>query len=85
MRLDMLLGKDGTTRCDLTHQRQAHLITQGVFQLNTTRCPGYEIQHTFALQSSEVFLSGVRRLEAELSGDLSARRRHTSFIDNVLN
>ena len=46
---------------------------------------GHQLQYAFALQRSQMFLRGIGRLETKLSGDLGARRRHTGFIDKILN
>ena len=85
MRLDVLLGENGAAGRDPTHERQTHLLAQGILELDATRSSRNEFQDTFFLQRTEVFLGRVGRPETELTRDLGTRRRHPGFGDKLLN
>jgi hypothetical protein len=72
MCLDMFLGEDGAACCNPADERQSHLLTQGVLELNTPRGTGYEFQCALPLQRPQMFLGGIGRLETEFTRDLGA-------------
>src|SRR5882672_2796550 len=80
----MLFGQDGTAGGDTSNQRQSQLFAQNVLELNAARSAGDEIDDPLALQSAEMFLGGIRRLEAQRARDFGARGRHSAFYDGVL-
>src|ERR1700691_109610 len=81
----MLLGQDRPAGGDPADERQAQLLAQDVLELDAARGAGDEIDGALALQGAQVFLGGIRRLEAEGTRDLGTRGRHAAFCNGGLN
>src|SRR4051794_35117153 len=58
----MLLREHGPAGCNSTNQRQAHLLTKRVFQLDAARGAGQQVEHTL--------LCSARRCSSAAFGDL---------------
>ena len=85
MRLDVFLRENRVTGRNLADERQAHLLTQRVLELDAARGARQEFEHALALQGPQVFFSGIGRLEPELPGNFGARRWHAGFGNKLLN
>ena len=82
--LDVFLGEDGTARGDAADERQAHLLAQGILELDAARGTGQQRDDALARQRAQVLLGGVGGTEAELIGDFLAGGRHAGFLDRAL-
>lgn len=73
----MLLREDRRAGCDAADDRQCILFDSGVEtgDADAARGAGGHFDSALAGQRFEVFLGGVRRLEAKLLGDLRAGGR----------
>src|SRR5579863_6716272 len=83
-RLEVLLGKNGLTGGHPADERQAHLLADGVLELDAARGAGHQGDDSLAGQGPQMLLGRVGRAETELVRDLGARRRHAALTDETL-
>src|SRR6185437_9578605 len=81
---EVLFREDRLAGGDTPDERQAHLLPDGVFQLDTAGGAGHERDDTLAGERTQVVLGGIGGSEAELAGDLRPGGRHAGFGDEAL-